>query len=63
MDTEIERAFKLFDRDKKGVITLSCLRRVTQEIGEKLSEDDLREMIRLADRSEVPFSTVLCITV
>jgi len=53
MGTEIERAFKLFDVEKKGMITLSSLRRVAQEVGEKLSEDELHEMILLADRAKV----------
>jgi hypothetical protein len=52
MGTEIERAFKLFDVEKRGMITLSSLRRVAQEIGEKLSEEDLQEMILLADRAK-----------
>lgn len=54
MGTEIERAFKLFDVEKKGMITLSSLRRVAQEVGEKLSEDELHEMILLADRAKAP---------
>jgi hypothetical protein len=34
------------------MITLSSLRRVAQEVGEKLSEDELHEMILLADRAK-----------
>jgi hypothetical protein len=59
MGTEIERAFKLFDVEKKGMITLSSLRRVAQEVGEKLSEDELHEMILLADRAKAPPPTLL----
>jgi len=50
---EIERAFKLIDVEKRGVITLTSLSRVAQEVGEKLDEDDLREMIVVADRAKV----------
>lgn len=42
---EILRAFKLFDAEGKGVISLNDLRRVAQELGEGLDEEELVAMI------------------
>jgi len=39
----------LFDHDRSGVITFAKLKRVAEELGEQLSDDDLREMITIAD--------------
>lgn len=47
---EILKAFKLFDDDETGFITLNNLRRVAKEIGENMSDEELREMIDEADR-------------
>jgi len=46
---EIEEAFGLFDHDRSGVITFAKLKRVAEELSEQLSDDDLREMITIAD--------------
>jgi len=47
--TEILRAFDLFDHDAKGMITLEDLRRVVQELGEMLEEEELVAMIEEFD--------------
>lgn len=42
---EINRAFDLFDIEGKGMINLNDLRRVAQELGEGLEEEELAAMI------------------
>merc|ERR1719245_275763 len=47
---EILKAFRLFDDDETGFITLKNLRRVSKEIGENMTDEELQEMIDEADR-------------
>jgi centrin-1 len=47
---EIKRAFRLFDIDETGRISFPNLKRIAKELGEILSDEELREMIQEADR-------------
>jgi len=42
---EMMKSFKLFDDDETGKISVRNLRRVAREIGENVTEDELRSMI------------------
>jgi len=45
----INKVFNLFDDDKTGTISLKNLKRVSKELGETMSDEELREMIERAD--------------
>jgi len=55
-DTEEEliEAFKVFDRDGNGFISAAELRHVMTNLGEKLTDEEVDEMIREAWTNEVP---------
>lgn len=46
---EILEAFKVFDKDGSGKISADELRQVMNNLGEKLSDEEVSEMIREAD--------------
>lgn len=52
-DTDIEeeliKTFKVYDRDGDGLISAIELRRVMTDLGEKLTDEEVDEMIREAD--------------
>ena len=48
-EEEIREAFKVFDKDGNGYISAAELRHVMTNLGEKLSEAEVSEMIREAD--------------
>ena len=70
-EEEIREAFKVFDRDNNGFISAAELRHVMTSIGEKLTDDEVDEMIREADQDgdgridckSIPKDTALFITV
>ena len=42
---EIFKVFKLFDEDNLNKITYKNLKKIAAEVGEKLSDEELREML------------------
>ncbi|KYQ99709.1 calmodulin [Tieghemostelium lacteum] len=48
-EEEIREAFKVFDKDGNGFISAAELRHVMTSLGEKLSNEDVDDMIREAD--------------
>ena len=50
-DDELMGAFKIFDRDGNEEISAAELRHVLTNLGEKISDEEIEEMIREADNN------------
>ncbi|KAF5206380.1 Calmodulin-related protein [Thalictrum thalictroides] len=48
-DEELKEAFKVFDKDQNGYISATELRHVMINLGEKLTDEEVEQMIREAD--------------
>ena len=49
-DDDIENAFKFFDKDGDGSLTTAEMRYVMNNIGEKVSEEELGAILKYADK-------------
>jgi len=49
-EKEMREAFKVFDKDGKGVVQTSELRAVLTSMGEKLSEEEVDGIIKAVDK-------------
>lgn len=48
---ELMEAFLVYDREKKGIVSCSDLRQVLQQVGEKLSSEEVDEIINSAENA------------
>ncbi|KAK9083648.1 hypothetical protein Scep_030119 [Stephania cephalantha] len=48
-EEELKEAFKVFDKDQNGYISANELRHVMINLGEKLTDEEVEQMIREAD--------------
>lgn len=50
-EMEMRSAFKVFDRDNSGTISLEEIAQVMQSFGEKLSDEELKLMVSEVDKN------------
>jgi centrin-1 len=56
-EDELSRAFEMFkDCDEGSVITLSSLRKIANDLGETMTDEELSEMICEANKSKQYFA-------
>ena len=48
-EEELKEAFRVFDKDQNGFISAAELRHVMTNLGEKLTDEEVKEMIQEAD--------------
>jgi Ca2+-binding EF-hand superfamily protein len=49
---EYEASYALFDADQHGTISATQLKKVFENLGETVTEQEVREMIRFADKDQ-----------
>ena len=50
LEKDIRESFSLYDRDGNGSISLLELREVLRNLGEKVTDDEINQIIRMADQ-------------
>jgi len=50
-EADLQKAFRLFDSNSKGTVDQADLRRIADQIGENIEDDELADMIYYADTS------------
>jgi len=50
-EEELRESFKVFDKDGQGYLSIAELRHIMTNLGEKLSKEELEQMISEADPS------------
>jgi calmodulin len=50
-EEELKNAFKVFDKDNSGTISSAELRAVLQHLGENLTDEELDDMLKMADKN------------
>ena len=53
---ELEKAFKMYDYDDGGTISIDNLRDVAKELGQQVTEEELTLMLKLGDRDNKCYS-------
>ena len=51
-EEEIREAFRVFDKENNGYITTQEMRFVMSNLGEKLTDEEIEEMINEADEDD-----------
>ncbi|KAI9209433.1 calmodulin [Polychytrium aggregatum] len=51
MKRDVEAAFKVFDKENLGYINVNQLVHILTSVGEKLTKDEVNDMIKAADRN------------
>ena len=49
-ENEIREAYRVFDKERTGVIDISEMRLILSNLPEKLSDAEIEEMLRTADK-------------
>ena len=49
LQADVRQAFRMFDKDGSGTVNAQKLRHIMMNLGEKLSEDEVDEMMKDAD--------------